>query len=727
MKIIEMTATFGKLNRARLTLEDGLNVIHAPNEGGKSTWCAFLRAMFYGIPTRERDKKGVLAEKNRWQPWSGAPMEGEVRLVWQGKDITLRRFSRGSVPFGGFSAVYTATQEPVPGLTGETCGQILLGVGREVWERSAFLGHAPTLAIDGTPELERRIAALVTSGEEEVSFSQTEQLLREWQRRRRHNRTGLIPRLEEELAQVRDTLERMSAAQERMARGERECEQLQEELDRLSAEERLHQRLAQRQLNRRYAQALMEQEQIRQELLVLEGVRADFGVLPPREQLLELRTRLAHLVLQGKNRQDVPEEEVAAPDGFSGMDGAEAVAHAHEQRLWGEQLHRRAHTDLRRRLTGLLPGAGVALLMAALAIWRPQYAAALLLVGAVAVLLSVLLLWRNARAAQRAKEELNALLARYGVSRPEQIVSVAQEYHQQEQRANYRREELSESRRRQEQEQERLLAQVIGFAPRVSGLSHGVAAVEQALSVQEEMQRCAARLEAACRHSQALLEQGVQELDTLEQLNEPQRTPDQTRAELARVRELLGIAQSQTATARGELLSLGDRAQMEARAQELEGQLHRRRQEYEALDLALDCLRKANARLQERFAPELNRRAGQLLHQLTGGRYGEIALNREMEASARSCEELLPRSTLALSRGTTDQVYLAVRLAVCQLCLGQEEPSPLVLDDALITFDEERLSLALDCLAQLGRQVLLFSCQERELRQGKGHIQTLQS
>ncbi len=727
MKIIEMTATFGKLNRARLTLEDGLNVIHAPNEAGKSTWCAFLRAMFYGIPTRERDRKGVLAEKNRWQPWSGAPMEGEMRLIWQGKDITLRRFSRGSVPFGGFSAVYTATQEPVPGLTGDTCGQTLLGVGREVWERSAFVGHTPTLAIDAAPELERRIAALVTSGEEEVSFSQTEQLLREWQRRRRHNRTGLIPKLEEELALVRNTLERMWAAQERLVRGEQECQVLQEELDRLSAEEHIHQRLAQRQLNRRYAQALMEQEQIRQQLLVLEGVRADFGVLPSREELLELRTRLAHLVLQEKNRQDTPEEAVAAPKGFAGMDGVQAVAHAHDQRLRGEQLHKRAQTHLRRRLAGLLPGAGVAAVLAALALWRPEHAGGLLSAGAAAVLLSALLLWRDRRAAQRAREELVALLGRYGVSRPDQIVSVAQEYHQQEQRMNYRREEQEQSRQRLEQERDRLLAQVTAFAPRVSGLSHGVAAVEQALNVQEEMERCAARLEAACRHSQALLEQGVQELDTLEQLSEPQRTPDQTRAELARVRELVAMAQSQTATARGELLSLGDRAQMEARAQELEHQLRRRQQEYEALELALDCLRQANARLQERFAPELNHRAGQLLQQLTGGRYRELALNRAMEASARNEEELLPRSTLALSRGTTDQVYLAVRLAVCQLCLGQEDPSPLVLDDALLTFDEERLALALDCLARFGRQVVLFSCQERELRLGKGNIQTLQS
>ena len=37
-------------------------------------------------------------------------------------------YKRQNVPFGTFSAVYTGTEEPVPGLTADTCGQMLLGV-----------------------------------------------------------------------------------------------------------------------------------------------------------------------------------------------------------------------------------------------------------------------------------------------------------------------------------------------------------------------------------------------------------------------------------------------------------------------------------------------------------------------------------------------------------------------------------------------------------------------
>ena len=207
-----MTATFGKLQGRSLELGDGLNLICAPNEGGKSTWCAFWQAMLYGFDTRERDRKGHLAEKNRYQPWSGAPMAGELEVEWRGRDITIRRGPKNGAPFAAFSAVYTGTEEPVPGLTADTCGELLTGVGREVFQRSAFLGSGGDLSVTAAPELERRIAALVSSGQEDVSFSQTQARLREWLNRRRVNKSvGQIPKLEQELSQVEEQAEALSA------------------------------------------------------------------------------------------------------------------------------------------------------------------------------------------------------------------------------------------------------------------------------------------------------------------------------------------------------------------------------------------------------------------------------------------------------------------------------------------------------------------------------------
>ncbi len=71
MRIVRMKASFGGLRNRELALGEGLNIIQAPNEGGKSTWSAFLRAMLYGVNTKERDRQGYIGP-GAAGPWRGA-------------------------------------------------------------------------------------------------------------------------------------------------------------------------------------------------------------------------------------------------------------------------------------------------------------------------------------------------------------------------------------------------------------------------------------------------------------------------------------------------------------------------------------------------------------------------------------------------------------------------------------------------------------------------------
>ena len=67
-----------------------------------------------------------------------------------------------------------------------------------------------------------------------------------------------------------------------------------------------------------------------------------------------------------------------------------------------------------------------------------------------------------------------------------------------------------------------------------------------------------------------------------------------------------------------------------------------------------------------------------------------------------------------VSCGTMNQVYLALRLASAQLLTGDAD-LPILLDEPFAMYDEERLESALRFLISSGRQVILFSCQKREL------------
>ena len=127
-------------------------------------------------------------------------------------------------------------------------------------------------------------------------------------------------------------------------------------------------------------------------------------------------------------------------------------------------------------------------------------------------------------------------------------------------------------------------------------------------------------------------------------------------------------------------------------------------------------LDQANTTLQNRFSPELGRRAAEIFAQLTGSRYSGVVLDRSFRLSAEPAGDPVFRDAALLSAGTLDQLYLAVRLAICDLVLPPEKQVPIVLDDALANFDDDRCAAALEFLkaAAGNRQILLFTCHSRE-------------
>ena len=733
MKIKSMTATFGKLDRAHLEPGPGLTLIHAPNEGGKSTWAAFWRAMLYGIDTRDRDKKGYLADKNHYQPWSGAPMEGEITLDYKDRDITIRRGPRGSTPFGSFSAVYTKTQDPVPGLTAANCGELLTGAGQEVFTRSAFLGDGG-LTLTSAPELERRIAALVTSGGEDVSYSQAMDRLKNWKNRRQVNKSvGEIPKLEGELSQVRDALAQMEEVSAQISKWEGERAALERERDTLSQQAQVHRLLAQKELSSRYAQAEEKYQAARHQLEVLENERSAHP-LPSREALKKSQGDLQYIKLldeeikQGSAALEEAQSaaakarEAAKDERFSGLDGEGAVSKAAEINIAVQTD--REKVDKLKRMSPKLTAIGLALAVLLgggswLASKNVIFAAALALIICAGVTGNILVTRRSTQAAEK---RIMDLLSPFGVQTPEEVTALAQSYQKQCQDAEKAAHEveviqnaLTERQTKRDTIKSELLDFVHQFAPEVKDMFGCSAALSRALNMDHELAMVRERTEERRRRLEDLEAQGIgPEAGEVPELPLPELGPEETERALFLAANRLEEVTAQLNQALGTRQAMGDPAALSARLEELEEALARRRMEADALSLAMDALTQANAQLQERFSPELNRLAGEYMARLTGDKYPAVSLTRDLEGFVREENGVLPRGALWLSRGTADQLYLAVRLAVCQLCLPARPP--IMLDDALVSFDDQRLTQALELLWELSgkQQLLLFTCQKRE-------------
>ncbi len=141
---------------------------------------------------------------------------------------------------------------------------------------------------------------------------------------------------------------------------------------------------------------------------------------------------------------------------------------------------------------------------------------------------------------------------------------------------------------------------------------------------------------------------------------------------------------------------------------------------YVRLVLARYIATEAIRRYSDKHQDPLLSRASNYLNQLTDGRYKRTAVVEDSKSRPRLSTIDLngeERSISELSDGTRDQLYFALRLAAIQETVDSGFVLPVVLDDVLVNFDDNRTRSALKSLTNLARstQVLLLTHHEHML------------
>lgn len=134
--------------------------------------------------------------------------------------------------------------------------------------------------------------------------------------------------------------------------------------------------------------------------------------------------------------------------------------------------------------------------------------------------------------------------------------------------------------------------------------------------------------------------------------------------------------------------------------------------EIEAIELAQERIREISMHGSEEVMDELLKKSSAVLQRLTNGKYEKLILEENMEPAVWDGNRKI--QLFQLSSGCVDQVYLALRIGLQDLFF-EEDVLPLMFDDAFVYFDEQRLERLLLYLNGLGRQVLLFTCHQREM------------
>lgn len=135
-----------------------------------------------------------------------------------------------------------------------------------------------------------------------------------------------------------------------------------------------------------------------------------------------------------------------------------------------------------------------------------------------------------------------------------------------------------------------------------------------------------------------------------------------------------------------------------------------------AAELAAEKITKISNSIKGDFMPLLRTTISDNFSYLTGGRYNRVDIDENMNITVMSEEEGDRKIELeSLSGGTLDQLYLSLRIALSSILSGNKN-IPLILDDSFVQYDTKRLRKSLEMLSRESerRQVILFTCQERE-------------
>lgn len=713
MWIKKLYANFGKLNNQTLDLSPGLNIVSGKNESGKSTWSAFIRTMFFGISTKEKAKQGFIPDKEKYLPWNGSAMYGKMELCRGEDEITIERTpSRSGAVFTKEEAI-TAKGEPAP------TGEALLGIAKGVYERTAFIGQS-AISIDGDKDTEKRILSIASSGDESISAGEVINRLEKKRRELRALRGGggTLSSLETEISSL---LEALRSGNETSDEISATLESLEVTDDRIKKVSR--------------SLAIAKAESLRSQRGILDGAKASlrekeealrltegFTTREAYDNFLAKKSDMQALMLEAEKSNSIlrsaeaeltsRSEEVSSFRPFGGMNRALAEKTAEE--------------DMKKLSDLPASKSGVAILLLILGIVGTIFGvliSPLIFIAAALFFASGIALF--SLSGKKRTLILSSLREKYGNPETAEIQVALEKY-------LALTEEVESLSRSLKALREKATALNASADVRRRDVAEIMAPLGFSLSEADKAQE-KMRQDMLCREKalsdytsakirlDALLQTSSEEAtETLDYTED--EIPKESAEELSELLDGLTLRKKNlemTLAALRERIRGFDKEEAEKKLQKLSADAEKLSEEYDALTLAIDTLDSSHCELKSRFSPAVEKRASEIFNHICGGGFEVVRVldsNFDMNVSENAASA--PRDKLFLSGGTYDELYLALRLALCDTILPEEEMPPMVLDDALVNFDDERAFRTLLYLKDLAktRQIILFTCHTREAK-----------
>lgn len=672
-------ASFGGLTEKEVALDGGINLINAPNEGGKTTLAAFIRFGLYGFQGRSQSISDN--PKKMYTPWSGAAAAGSITVNGD-RRLRIERSVVGTKESA--ACIDTATGTLLYG--GGAIGEEILGVSGEMFEKTAFLSSVmPPQSKDEA--LADRLQNLVFSADEQISGEKAEKLLTKHKNALKgRGGSGRIYELEAKALRLEEQLRTELDTAKKLERLEGEALRAEQGLAASKEEERAAEEALRGYEKYEAFKLLKERERLVTEAEVTAvAARADSPSLEAIERIRSLKSDYD----RKNDRCDDAKADYNHAVEASTVTDSELRKKANEARAMLDSAAKKARTLL---IIGLIT--------------------AVLVVGIGLIIASFTV--KNS-AAKKLKE--------YGFSDAAELAAVEARLAAEEEAAGLAAKEARQafnrlSLARAEQEAS---AAALKAALEAEGAVWEGDDCDRLINDLLRQHIDGQTLKTKAKSAAIALEvfdgnHSVKELETLaEGAVEPKA--DKKQLDLEKRTATLRVSGYREALGRlGEAIAAlkarhGDPLALAEELSYTEKELTEAKDSYDALCLAIEELENASNLIKQSISPRLAARAAELFSELTDGKYRTVELDTKLAMTVDS--PYGQKSAEHLSRGARDGVYLCLRLALIEL-LYEGKSVPLVLDDAFVHIDTPHLERMLGLLAKSGHQLIITSCTDRE-------------
>ncbi len=227
MKLIKCYINnFGKLSDFSFDFSEDITVINEENGFGKSTFCAFIKAMFYGF-NNTRTKKIADNERMKFTPWQGGIFGGYIDFSIENKEYRIERSFSQKQSDDEFSLYDLKTGLKSNDFT-ENIGEEIFGIDLKSFERCIYYQSLNT-DFKVPISLSSKISSLINDTDDLANYdTAVENLTKRSRQYQTIGNKGLLPQLKEKISELQNNLYEIKKAEQTLELNEIEIDRLKE-------------------------------------------------------------------------------------------------------------------------------------------------------------------------------------------------------------------------------------------------------------------------------------------------------------------------------------------------------------------------------------------------------------------------------------------------------------------------------------------------------------------